>query len=89
MSYRGRSVFPESRNLLSVIVEHPTNVWARALIKTYGGQEGTRTPTPKRQLLRLLCLPIPPLAHGHGSFPAGGLPTPIDCGLLSLDAALG
>lgn len=32
VSYRGRSVFPESRNLLSVIVEHPTIVWTRALI---------------------------------------------------------
>ena len=26
----GRLVFPSSRNLLSVIVEHPTNVWARS-----------------------------------------------------------
>lgn len=43
-SCRGRSVFPESRNLLSVIVEHPTNVWARALIKGLWWARGDSNP---------------------------------------------
>ena len=43
-------VFPDCRNLLSVIVEHPTNVWARVGKLTCpplhaGAEEGIRTHT--------------------------------------------